>query len=166
MSEVIIYRFDVAGRWTKTAGVLNDKYVVDNKREQAHVVRRSDFFVPNKPAIIAESIEEATNRIPPEPPPNQHQRAIVVEDHGVLPLIASAAPPPIELIERNMHLSVATAETEAPLIAEHKDSKGDGQLLWYRMLAGAFMLVVFSGLGIAAAVWMFTAGPAANGFGL
>ena len=162
MAEVKIYRFNVAGKWSTSTGILKDKYVVDHRSKQAHAVRRSDFFVPNKPAVDVDTPTYLSTLEPPEPPYDQHQRAIVVEDHSILPLTPSKESPPLELVERIADLAIATTEQKAPLEAEAKDGKNSGAMLWYRILAGSFMLLTFGGLGIAAAVWFFNSGPGAT----
>ena len=159
MRDVDIYRFTVAGRWMISKGEVRDKYVLDKEFEQAHAVRKTDFFVPNKPSILLDSPDEIADLIPPEPPFHQGSRAIAVEDNSILPLTPSVEPPPIEMVERIADLAVATVEMKAPFDAESKDGKNNDKLLWYRILAMSFMLLTFGGLGLAAASWFFNSGP-------
>jgi hypothetical protein len=143
-------------------GSVQDKYVLDPAFRQAHAVRKTDFFVPNRPRILTSSPQELADLIPPEPQFETNARAIAVEDNSILPLTPSIEPAPIEMVERIADLAVATVEMKAPFDAESKDGKNNDKLLWYRILAGSFMLLTFGGLGIAAAVWAFNSGPLAG----
>jgi hypothetical protein len=131
---------------------------VDKARRQAHALDRSNVFIANKKMVTVWSLSDLDELAPPSPDWTESAHAIAVEDNSVIPLLPFKEPVPIELVERTVDLHMAIEENKAPLDAERDDGKLDGLVRTYRIVALAFLFLVFGGLVLAGVVFLMKSG--------
>tara|TARA_Y100000310_G_scaffold301952_1_gene338849 strand:+ start:476 stop:952 length:477 start_codon:yes stop_codon:yes gene_type:complete len=109
-SWVTLLYLTVLGHYRYRKGLVEDKWVINNRDGQTHTLGRERVFTPNKPVLI-DSLSELIAARAPTPPLRSQERMVVVEDSAVLPLLPEGEPLPATILAE---VDVAT-DTSAKL---------------------------------------------------